>query len=156
MDCQAAQSLEIVPEGQPIVDRGFNCLTRSRSHYPTSRSRTLLTLSIHSSCRDVCTMLDDIEQTADCGGDSQFQACMTSCENDYFGQASVLPTTSVNQCWDVMDGYLECMMNDSDNLSSHLQCGRESWEQGLGASFPSHLVGAIGASPNQAVPVSLS
>ena len=30
-------------------------------------------------------MLDDIEQTADCG-DSQFQACMTSCENDYFGQ----------------------------------------------------------------------
>ena len=138
--------LEIMPEGQPIVDslQLTNAITIPLSYIAVEDS---FDFEYPLSCRDVCTMLDDIEQTADCGGDSQFQACMTSCENDYFGQTSVLPTTSVNQCWDVMDGYLECMMNDSDNLSSHLQCGRESWEQGLGASFPSHLVGAIGAAP---------
>ena len=132
--------LEIVPEGQPIVDslQLTNAITIPLSYIAVEDS---FDFEYPLSCRDVCTMLDDIEQTADCGGDSQFQACMTSCENDYFGQTSVLPTTSVNQCWDAMDGYLECMMNDSDNLSSHLQCGRESWEQGLGASFPSHLCG---------------
>ena len=138
--------LEVVPEGQPLDAQGVQLTETIILPLSYIQPEDPFNFGYPLGCRDVCAALDDVEKTADCGGDSQFQTCMTACQNDYFGQASLYPDTSVTQCWEKMDVYLDCVMNDA-SIANQFTCGRQPFEQGLGANFPDQLVTLIGAAP---------